>query len=456
MFADLWQFYEWFDRRGRQNDYRVTTTSLELMDGWEVDAESGNIAHRTGKFFSVQGLEVETDHRVPVSWAQPIILQPEIGILGILVKVFEGTVYCLMQAKMEPGNINLLQLSPTVQATRSNYTRVHQGASVPYLEHFVAPRNGRTVIDALQSEQGSWFLDKRNRNIIVEVTEDVEVLDDFCWLSLEQIADLLKVTNLVNMDSRTVLSGMPSFLSQNFVDRVAPAGAATRLDGSARHSVEQLVSWFTEIKARYYLRRRLVPLSDVRNWVHSAAEVRHVEGRYFSVIGVDVQASNREVSRWSQPMLKPVGRGMIGFLGRNIEGVFHILVHARTEAGTHDMIEMGPTLSCIPASYTGLSADRRPRYLDVFEQAPSEGFIVDVVHSEEGGRFFHAENRYLVVDVGEGYDLDAPDDYCWMTVNQLSRFVLYGNHVNVAARCLLSCLVGQPVPQAVTGPVAVA
>ena len=32
-----------------------------------------------------------------------------------------------MQAKVEPGNINSIQLSPTLQATRSNYTKAHGG-----------------------------------------------------------------------------------------------------------------------------------------------------------------------------------------------------------------------------------------------------------------------------------------------------------------------------------------
>ena len=32
-----------------------------------------------------------------------------------------------MQAKIEPGNINKIQLSPTIQATKSNFTQKHGG-----------------------------------------------------------------------------------------------------------------------------------------------------------------------------------------------------------------------------------------------------------------------------------------------------------------------------------------
>lgn len=436
MFRDLAGFHTWLAERERVNDYAVSTTPLTEMEGWRLDSHTGDLVHRSGKFFSVRGLEVSTDHRAVEQWSQPIILQPEIGILGILVKMFGGRPYCLMQAKMEPGNVNLLQLSPTVQATRSNYTRVHQGAPVPYLEHFTAPRRGRVVFDALQSEQGSWFLGKRNRNMIVEVTGDVPVLDDFCWLGLDQLAELMTVPNLVNMDSRTVLSGMRFFPDGHHSHHGDRYGATAR---SGYHSVPALLSWFTEVKSRYSLGQRVRPLAEVPHWSLRDGEIVHDEGRYFSVMGVDVQASNREVASWSQPMLKPSELGLIAFLGRSVGGVFHVLVHAKTEAGTHDVLELGPTVSCIPANYAGQPP---PRYLAEVQAAAD--LLVDVVHSEEGGRFYHAESRYVVADVGPDFPLEVPPDYCWMTVEQLTGFVRYGNHVNVAARCLLSCLSTAP------------
>ncbi|MFF8013781.1 NDP-hexose 2,3-dehydratase family protein [Streptomyces sp. NPDC007929] len=444
MFRELSDFHAWWAERTRANDYRVTRTPLESMPGWALEPGTENLVHDSGRFFSVRGLEVRTDHREVASWSQPIIVQPEIGVLGILVKMIDGRPHCLLQAKMEPGNVNLLQLSPTVQATRSNYTRVHRGSAVPYLEHFISPRGGRVVFDALQSEQGSWFLGKRNRNMIVEVTGDVPVRDDYCWLDLEQIAALLKEPNLVNMDTRTVLSGLPFLLARH--------GRAPRHEenpAGALHTYGELLGWLSEMKSTYVLHRRTVPLARLERWKRTGGEIVHEESRYFSVVGVDVQATNREVAQWSQPMLKPAGRGVIGFLGRTIGGVFHLLVRAKTEAGTHDVLELAPTVSCNAANYAALSPELRPRYLDDLERAAATGALVDVVHSEEGGRFLHAENRYLVVDAGEDFAPDVPEDFRWMTVGQLTALLRYGNHVDVAARCLLTCLA------AVTAPVTV-
>lgn len=441
--TDLAMFHHWFDERRRQHEHHVRRTPLDRLDGWNVDPVTGCITHRTGRFFSVQGLEIDTDHRMPGRWSQPVIVQPEIGILGIVVRVVDGQVYCLMQAKMEPGNINQLQLSPTVQATHSNYSQVHGGRAVPYLEHFQVPRLGRWVYDALQSEQGSWFLAKRNRNVIVEVTEDLPLLDDFCWLSLDRIALLLRQENVLNMDARTVLAGLPFLLCGVPSAMGDPVGLLGRPE-RPRHTTEELLSWFTEAKARHRLTRRLVPLDRLPDWEWRDGAIEHREDRYFSVIGVDVVATDREVSRWSQPLLAPRGRGLIGFLGRALDGTFHVLVHAKTEAGTLDVVEMAPTVSCIPANYAPGGPLARPRFLDVLERARGSQVLVDVVQSEEGGRFYHAESRYMIVDIGEEVDVDVPPDYCWMTLGQLTAFVRHGNYVNVAARCLLSCLVGDP------------
>jgi oxidase EvaA len=278
------------------------------------------------------------------------------------------------------------------------------------------------VFDSLQSEQGSWFLSKRNRNMIVEVTEDVPVRPGFCWLTLAQLGELLLVDNVVNMDARTVLSGLPF-----------AAGA-----GPGRARTAELVSWFTEVKARHRLARTRTALAALPDWELEPEEIRHRDGKHFSVIGVAVTAGEREVRSWSQPMIAPHGRGVVAFLGRRIDGRFHVLVQARTEAGTHDVVEMAPTVHCIPANHP---PGRRPRFLDEVLAAPESARLLDVVHSEEGGRFHHAENRYLVVEAGPGFDdAGVPDDFCWMTPAELAGFVGHGSYVNVGARCLLACL----------------
>lgn len=166
-------FADWLEQRRRAHQFEVERIPFAELDGWFFQQDTGDLVHHSGRFFSVQGLHVTTGDGAVRDWHQPVISQPEVGILGILVKEFDGVLHFLMQAKMEPGNPNLLQLSPTVQATRSNYTKVHKGADVKYIEYFTDPRRGRVHADVLQSEHGSWFLHKSNRNMIVEAVGDV-------------------------------------------------------------------------------------------------------------------------------------------------------------------------------------------------------------------------------------------------------------------------------------------
>lgn len=427
-------FPAWLEGRARAHRFAVKRAPLGELDGWSFAPGTGDLGHRSGRFFSVIGLSVGVDEGPYRHWEQPIILQPECGILGMLAKEFDGVLHFLMQAKMEPGNRNLLQISPTVQATRSNYSKVHAGAAVKYLEHFAGPDRGQVLTDVLQSEHGSWFYRKSNRNMLVETRGDVRHDDDFCWLTLGQIGELLKLDNTVNMDARTVISCFPmGSPGLGAGDADAPGGAV--------HSDAEMQSWFTVERSRHDLDITRIPLADVRGWKREETRIGREDGRYFDVVGVRVEAGNREVTGWSQPLIEPAGTGVAAFVYRRLHGVPHVLTAARVEAGFLETVELGPTVQATPVNWAHVPAADRPPFLDLVQNARPEQIAYDVVHSEEGGRFLNAESRYLFVEADE---IQAPDQppqgFCWVTPEQLNALTGHGHYVNVQARTLLSCL----------------
>ncbi|MEU7593308.1 NDP-hexose 2,3-dehydratase family protein [Streptomyces sp. NPDC039022] len=422
--------HAWLAERRRAHVFRVDRIPFAELGEWRFEPGTGDLVHRSGRFFTVEGLHVE-EHDGPYGdgprreWQQPVIRQPEVGILGILAKEFDGVLHFLMQAKMEPGNPNLLQLSPTVQATRSNYTRAHRGADVRLIDHFVRPDRDRIIVDVLQSEQGSWFFRKSNRNMIVEAAGEVPATDDFRWLTLGQIAELLHEDDMVNMNARTVLSCVP-------YQDTSPG---------ALLSDAQLLSWFTGERSRRDVRTRRVPLASVRGWKHGVEAIEHEDGRYFKVVAVSVRAGSREVVRWDQPLIEPVGTGVTAFLVREIDGVPHVLVQARAEGGFLDTVELAPTVQCTPGNHAHLPEADRPPFLDAVLNAPEARIRYQAVHSEEGGRFLNARSRYLVVDAeGTGAALDPPAGFVWATPAQLRALTRHGHYLNVEARTLLACL----------------
>lgn len=432
------EFHAWYAERCRAQVHEVRRIPFDELRGWGFDPVTGNLGHHTGRFFTVMGLAVHGAAGPVRHWTQPIISQPEIGVLGIAVRDIGGVLHCLMQAKAEPGNVNKVQLSPTVQATRSNYTGAHGGAAVPYLEHFRDVEAGRVLADVLQSEQGSWFYRKRNRNMVVEVGPEVEAGPDFCWLTVGQLHELLRVDNLVNMDARTVLSCLPDAASG------APIGddiaAAVRRSCDARfgslHSTTDVLSWITAKHSEIELATTPIPLAEVRGWHRSDLAISHELGMHFSVVAVDVRADSREVGSWTQPLLEPHGVGVIALLVRRIGGVLHALVNARVEPGYLDAVELAPTVQCTPDNYRGLD---RPPLLDLVAGRRPEQVLFDAELSEEGGRFHHARGRYLIIEVDDE-PAAGRDDFRWLTVHQLTGLLRHSHYLNVEARTLVACL----------------
>ncbi|MCK2241760.1 MULTISPECIES: NDP-hexose 2,3-dehydratase family protein [unclassified Crossiella] len=438
---------DWVFERGLVQTHEAELIAFDELDRWAFNPDTGDLGHDTGRFFSVCGLKVETNSGPIPTWTQPIINQPEIGILGILVKEIDGVLHCLMQAKAEPGNVNGVQLSPTVQATRSNYTKAHGGASVPYLDYFRDFARHRVLADVLQSEQGSWFYRKRNRNMIVEVDEDVEVLDDFAWVTLGQLNQLLAVDDFVNMDARTVLSCMPSGFeggNDTVGDGLAEA-IARSCDpyAGSMFSPAEVLSWITSRHSDTQLSTELVPLRSVEHWRRTSHEIQHESGAYFSVVAVRVKTNSREVSGWTQPLIQPHGLGMVALLVKNVDGVLHALVNARVEPGYLDVVELASTVQCSPDTYTKLGMEHaQPPFLDYVLKADPRRVLFDTVLSEEGGRFYHARNRYVIVEVPPDFGGEELPDYRWLTLHQINGLLQHSRYVNVEARSLFACLRG--------------
>jgi oxidase EvaA len=449
-FADAGAARAWLlERRARQR-CRVEPIPFAHLRGWEFEPHTGDLVHQSGHFFRVQGIRARCDFPALLQFEQPIINQPEVGVLGILAKRFDGVLHFLLQAKMEPGNIGLVQLSPTVQATRSNYTRVHGGTRPRYLDFFLSRSSHRVLVDQLQSEQGLFFLRKRNRNIIVETDADVPLHDDFQWLTLGQIKTLMRDPHTVNMDTRTVIAAIPLVTTAaeaqaaGWSPAPAPAGdfghrlVASSLAESGFHDTQALLSWLTEIRARAEVDVQPCALNAIHGWQRNDHELGRHDGQYFKVFGVSVESDAREVASWTQPMVQPVKPGVSAFVTKRIDGLLHFLVQARMEPGVWNLIELGPTVQSLPG--TPMDEHDRPFMLDEVVNGTVGATRHRSTQCEEGGRFYQYATENIVVELDEDDDRPVPANHTWVTLGQINTLIRYGNHLNIEARSVLACL----------------
>lgn len=449
------QILGWMKSQNEEVVSNIMQIPISELRGWSY--RDDRIRHNSGKFFSIDGIHIRTNYRNTPEWDQPIINQPEIGFLGFIVKKFNGVLHFLLQAKIEPGNLNIVQLSPTLQATRSNYTRVHGGKAPTYLEYFNGEKDVLILVDQLQSEQGARFLHKRNRNIIVEVGEDeeLEVKEGYIWASLGQIKELLRYPNVVNMDSRTVIScinfGRYSEHSLRLLDAVKRMnGIHSSKPDSFLYSVlsgdnhlnelQDIIQWITSLKFKYELDVTPIGISEMQNWIYDGNTIHHESGKYFDVMGCRVEIGNREVVSWDQPMVRSAQEGLMGFIVKKINGIYHFLVQAKLESGNFDIVEMAPTVQCLTGNYRKGKNEYTIPYLEQILNAPKDKIWYSSYQSEEGGRFFQEQNLNIIVEVGEEFPIEVEENYCWLTLNQMLSFVTYNNYLNIAARSLLSAI----------------
>lgn len=203
----------WIRQKRAEREMIAEEIAISDTKDWYTNEDTGNIHHISGKFFSIVGMKASSKHREVQGWCQPIIKQPEIGILGIVAKKFDGVLHFLMQGKNEPGNIEGVQISPTLQATKSNYTRVHKGKLPLFFDLFEDLDNNKRKIlyKKLQSEEGGRFLQKHNLNVIIELgeDEDMKFSDNFIWMTLYQLKKLMQYEDIVNSCARSIIACLP-------------------------------------------------------------------------------------------------------------------------------------------------------------------------------------------------------------------------------------------------------
>lgn len=448
MFQDFQTFKKWLTNHCRPENFRVEQVPLDEMEKWALDSQGVRISHESGRFFHIEGIHVKTNFGGDNEWDQPIINQPEIGFLGFITRVFDDTRYFLMQAKMEPGNINTLQISPSLQATKSNFSQVHKGRRPTFLEYFNGEKLVKVLVDHLQTEQGARFFKKRNRNIVIEINEDIDIPDEFCWLTLGELKALLKEDNILNMDTRSVLSTIP-LIEDSVIKKLEPFDLfdlrSTLSSNGKRflksfiskesvNTTDSLLSWYTSQMMKWELEVTKKPLTQLSGWDVKKWAVEGDE-RFFSVIGVNVTAGTREQTHWMQPLLKDTHIGLLAFICQEINGVLHYLVQAKVEAGNLDLIELAPTVSCSNYEFVK-TKQHRPFLFDMVFDVKNK-ILLDSIQSEEGGRFFEIQNRNMIVEIPTSVKVDLPFNYAWMTLAQMKEFMRYGKF-NIEARSIIS------------------
>lgn len=431
--------FDWLTERNEKLKVEISKITLEESEPWYYDSTTGSITNRNRSFFKICGIQQYMNGSLKVE--QPIIIQDEIGFLGIICCKIDGVVHFLMQAKIEPGNINKIQISPTIQATKSNFMQKHGGRRPAFLDHFINATPAQILVDQIQSEQSSRFLKKRNRNVILILDEPVDELPTHRWMTLGQIKALMRHDNLVNMDTRTVLSCIPfAFMEQDELEIIECKDKALLLSlaGLADQRVlTKIYHTFNNYKMFSDVETKLIDLYSLEHWYMKDSAFICDHPHPFRVIFCNITIEGREVRAWTQPLFEATGKATFGLLSCNDGGVKKFLVKAKSEIGCFDGIELGPTVQ-----QEAVHNKDEDKVIALFfnKLSARKGIVIDVMLSEEGGRFYHEENRNVIIEINKNELPELLPGYFWSDFKTLNTLTQVNNCLNIQLRNLLSLL----------------
>ncbi len=195
----------WREALRASTRFKSSLIGLDQMRDWSRD-EHGNVRHINGRFFSIEGARVRGgDVREVASWDQPVMTQQDDGFFGLLARETpDKGVEFLLQAIAECGNIDVLQIGPSVQSV----WREHAGRRPRLADLFAAQAGIRIVYQARHTEEGSRFWKRSNKSMVAFIEHGRAIAADlrmFHWASLSQIKELALRDNVLSPFVKAIL-----------------------------------------------------------------------------------------------------------------------------------------------------------------------------------------------------------------------------------------------------------
>ena len=403
---------KWINNQKIKN--KMSISKINIMDilNWKIDSKK--IYNKNKSFFSIIPFKFTDSQKT--TWFQPLIIQKEVGILGILKKRYRSLDYYLLQAKVEPGNINGIQLSPTVQATKSNYLRKHGGKKTNYLDFFIKKKNLNIVSNLKLSEQGFRYLDKSNKNILIDIKNTkIKKIQNFIWVTKKNLNYLLNKKNLLNMDTISVLS---SSIKKNNIDN--PINKNLIISNN-----------LTKFKKRFTIKKKIISFGDLYNWKISKNKISDIKSKFFSIIFLKIKTNSREVSEWFQPIISDHYISFNGFLVRSINETMHYLLQYTLEPG-FTFPKYTSTVSI--KNYNSKNNNTKINFFNFFKKSNK---IINFINSDEGGRFYKNETHNSICVLNSKENLSLKKNFIWVSHNQVINLI-NKNLLSIEARNLFA------------------
>lgn len=174
----------------------------------------------------------------------------------------------------------------------------------------------------------------------------------------------------------------------------------------------------------------LVNLSKA-SWYDNRKNKNAIDNNFF-IKGLKIKSNTREVKSWHQPILKPIKNTIHILLIKEIEGRYHFLLDVKYEPGIIKNKIFTPTFSYYKTK-------QNTKIVENLIKKYNGKIIHKSIQSEEGGRFFLAQNEFVVIKISSTAINKISKKY-WLSIPQIILLIRTSDLIGIQVRTFISLI----------------
>ena len=271
----------------------------------------------------------------------------------------------------------------------------------PLVGWFTEKTVAKVLYDGLQSEEGSRYYGKYNRNVVLEIPSDypLDLPINFRWFNLETLCKMVVSSNVFNTYARSVLAcmdwdtlqqGKTPFQTQDTTS-FGHKLHTSYIDKDNDSAVANIgvFHWLSKLRTFASVRQQVMPLDQVRGWSVTDSTIEETVSHFgFTVKQFAVTAHGREVYSWDQPLIDSHGIGMVVLFCQMHGNLLKFLVKADYELGYLEGLQLSTTISVSPGEQLDKEDVVQAKPYEILTTGACCRVEIQCKQSEEGGVFF--------------------------------------------------------------------
>ena len=182
---------------------------------------------------------------------------------------------------------------------------------------------------------------------------------------------------------------------------------------------------------------------DAEGWFADevSGAIVHASRQFFSVEAVrTVAGTEREVSRWDQPIFNQPDGGILALLCGVQHERIRFLLQAKPEPGNIGYLQIAPSVQATRSNLRRAHKGDLPILGEYLISEGSATTVYSAAHNEEGGRFWRKtnENRLIFVDNIEDVAKPYGDRFFLASLAQIKSLCLIDNILSPFVKTLIA------------------